>query len=94
MPVLFERVIYHIIADEPHFKWEIYNNNSWMPHVWHLSCRENHEQIAEMEPTTLYYPFDIKFPAVEFVLNLCFARRGWWHTSDLFGKSRKVNKRV
>ena len=28
MPVLFERVIYHIIAHESHFKWEIYNNNS------------------------------------------------------------------
>ena len=73
MPVLFERVIYHIIADESHFKWEIYNNNSWMPHMWHLPRRErlkkNNEQVAKMEPATLYYPFDVKF----LPLNLCFA---------------------
>jgi len=71
MPALFERVVYNIIAEKKTFKWEIYEASQWRPHTWGLCKKDrlqkNCEQVANMEPDTLYCPYDPKFPAVEFV---------------------------
>ena len=50
-----------------------------------------------MEPNTLYYPYDPKFPAIEFVFVKVSDQRtqvAIWHTSDAFRRPLKETKCV